>query len=281
MKIKSALERLPQDTLKFTITLPWQEVKKVYEKVLERKAKEIEVTGFRKGKAPLSLVKKKLGTDILARETLQEILPAAYAEAIKEHKLKPIMQPIIKVLSIIEGKDWQFEAKTCEKPQLKLGKYKEKVKSSLKNPKIILPGEEEKEKEKSQEEKLKELFEALLKEAKIKLPEILIESEVNRSLALLLEQIEKLGITLESYLNSVKKTVDQVRNEYQNRGERALKLEFILEAIAEDLSVKVEEKEINEVVEKAATGKEKASINRYYMASLLRRQKTIDKLLNL
>jgi FKBP-type peptidyl-prolyl cis-trans isomerase (trigger factor) len=281
VKIKSALERLPRDTLKLTVTLPWQEVKKVYEKVLKKKAKEMEISGFRKGKAPLSMVKKKLGTDALARETLQEILPIAYAEAVKEHQLKPIIQPKLQVLNMKEGKDWQFEAQTCEKPQVKLGKYKEKVKTALKAPKIIVPGKDEKKQEKTQEEKLKELFEVLLKEVKVKLPEILVENEVNRSLARLLNQIEKLGITLESYLNSVKKTVDQLRGEYKERAERTLKLEFVLETIADDLRVKVEKKEIDKIIAKTNKENKGAPVNQYYLASLLRRQKTLDRLLNL
>lgn len=276
MKITSALEQLPKSTIKLTITIPWSEIKAIYKKILQKKAGGVEIPGFRKGKAPLPVAKKRIGKDVLFRETLQEILPEAYTRAVKEHKLRPIIQPRIQVVTMEEEKDWQFEATTCEKPKISLGNYREEVKSALKDAKIWVPGKEEKEKKKPEGEGLKKLFETLLKTAKIELPQILVEEEVNRLLSGLLEQIDKLGLTLDAYLNSIKKTVEQLRKEYQERAERTLKLEFILETIADDLKIQVDEKEIDQMIKKTGP-----AVNKYYLASILRRQKTIDKLLNL
>lgn len=276
MKITSALEQLPKSTIKLTITIPWSEIKAIYKKILQKKAGEVEISGFRKGKAPLPVAKKRIGKDVLFRETLQEILPEAYTRAVKEHKLRPIIQPRIQVVTMEEEKDWQFEATTCEKPKISLGNYREEVKSALKGVKIWVPGKEEKEEKKPEGERLKKLFETLLKTAKIELPQILVEEEVNRLLSGLLEQINKLGLTLDAYLNSIKKTVEQLRKEYQERAERVLKLEFILETIADDLKIQVDEKEIDQMIKKTGP-----AVNKYYLASILRRQKTIDKLLNL
>jgi len=284
MKIISALERLPKDTLKITITVPWLAIKKVYEKVLEKKIKEVEISGFRKGKAPLSLAKKQIAKEPLLEETLQEILPEIYTEAVKEHQLKPIIQPKIQIIVMEEDKDWQLTATTCEKPKATLGNYQEEIKNTLNAPKILVPGKEEKEEKISESEKTQKLFEALLKAVKIELPQILIEDETSRLLSSFLDQINKLGLTLDSYLNSVKKTAEQVRKEHQERAERVLKLEFVLEAIADDLKVEVQEKEIDELIEKTIKTKEekkKLKINKYYFASIIRRQKTLDKLLNL
>lgn len=284
MKITSRKETLPKGTIKLTITVPWSEIKPVYEKILREKSKTIEVAGFRKGKSPLSLAKKKIGEDVLFRETLQEILPEAYAKTIKEHELKPIIQPKIQVLAIEEGKDWQFEATTCEKPVITLGNWQEEVKNALRGAKIWVPGKKEKEKKESEAERLKELFETLLATLKIKLPQILVEEETNRLLSNLLDQINKLGLTLDTYLQSVKKTIEQLKQEYHERAERTLKLEFILEEIADDLKVEVEEKEIEEMIKKVPKNekeKRKLSRQKYYLASIIRRQKTIDKLLNL
>lgn len=286
MKITTDLKQLPQATLKLTITVSWSEIKKVYQKVLEKKAKEIEISGFRKGKAPLPTVKEKIGKDIISRETLQEILPEVYAKAVQEHNLKPIVQPKIKVIAMEEDKDWQLEATTCEKPKISLGEYRKEVKNGLKSAKIWVPGkdEEKEEKEKSESERLRRLIQTLLKVVKIELPQILIEDETNRLLSSLLNQIEKLGLTLDTYLNSIKKTVEQLRKEYQERAERTLKTEFILGEIADDLKIQVEDKEIEEMVKKTVKDKKERKepeINKYYLASILRRQKTLDKLLNL
>ncbi len=286
MKITSASKRLSNSNIKLTITVSWPGIKKIYEKVLQEKAKEIEIPGFRKGKAPLAEAKKKIGKESLLRETLQEVLPEAYAKAVKEHQLKPLIQPKVKVVSLEESKDWQFEATTCEKPIVKLDNYQEAVKNTLRKAKIWVPGKEEKQKKEKEtrNERIKELLEILLRTIKIELPQILVEDEVNRLLSRLLEQVNKLGLILDGYLHSIQKTVEQLRQEYQQQAERTLKLEFILGAIAEDLKIKVEEKEIEAMIEKSAKDKKQRSeltANKYYLASILRRQKTIDKLLNL
>lgn len=286
MKITSASKRLSNSNIKLTITVSWTGIKKIYEKVLQEKAKEIEIPGFRKGKAPLAEAKKRIGKEALLRETLQEVLPEAYAKTVKEHQLKPLIQPKVKVVSLEESKDWQFEATTCEKPIVKLDNYQEAVKNTLRKAKIWVPGKEEKQKKEKEtrNERIKELLEILLRTIKIELPQILVEDEVNRLLSRLLEQVNKLGLTLDGYLHSIQKTAEQLRQEYQQQAERTLKLEFILGAIAEDLKIKVEEKEIEAMIEKSAKDKKQRSeltANKYYLASILRRQKTIDKLLNL
>lgn len=289
MKIISALEKKDNGNLQLTITLPWNSVKKAYDQVLKNKAAKVTIAGFRQGKAPLNLVKKTVGLETLLRETLQAILPEAYLQAVKEHQLKPIVQPKIQVRNMAEGQDWRLEATTAEKPKITLGNYQETVKKGLKEVKIWVPGKEEKkeekkEEEKSESEKLSKLFAVLLKTVKISLPQILIEQEVNRQLASLLEQIDKLGLTLEAYLNSIQKTVKQLRQEYQERAERTLKIDFILAAIAEDLKIQVDNKEVEEMIEKTAKTKEekaKLKASQYYFASLLRRRKTLDKLLAL
>lgn len=277
MKITSAKEVSSRETIKLTITIPWSEIKKVYQKILQKKAQETEVPGFRKGKAPLSLVKKKIPEETLFRETLQEILPEAYTKAIKEHSLKPIIQPKVRVTQMGENQDWQFETTTCEKPKITLGNYQESVKDALGGAKIWVPGKEEKKEKEAKSERIKKLFETLLGTVKIELPEILIEEEVNRSLASLLDQINKLGLTLDGYLNSVKKTVEQLKQEYRERSERSFKLEFILEAIADDLKIEVKDEEIEKMIKE----NKRLAGQRYYLASILRRQKTIDNLLNL
>ena len=284
MKITVAKETLPKSTVKLTITLPWLEVEKIYQETLKKKAEQIEVPGFRKGKAPRSLVKKKISQEALLRETLQEILPQAYANAIREQNIRPIIQPKIKVVAMEEGQDWQFEATTCEKPEIRLGNYQEAVKNGLQSSKIWIPGKEEKKGKESRSEKIKKLLEILLKTIKIELPPLLVEEEVNRLLSSLLEQINKLGLTLDAYLNSTRKTVEQIKKEYQLQAERALKIEVILEAIAADLKVMVEEKEIEEMIEKTTKDKEekkRLAGQKYYLATILRREKTIDKLLHL
>lgn len=288
MKTKSQVEKLAKSTVKITITIPWEVVKKASAETLRKIAKTIKLPGFRQGKTPEKTVEKKIGRPAIYQEMLQELLSEAYRQAIQEHQLRPIVSPQIKPLQTEENKDWQFEALTCEKPTVTLGNYQERIKQELKAGKIWVPGQDEKEEKKDEQrlaqEKLAKIFQVLTQTAKLELPPLLIENEVNRDLAQLLDEIKKLGLTLESYLASVKKTASQLRQEQTAAAVRSLELEVILNEIADDLKIIVDDQEIDELIKKSAkTEAEKKSLaaQKYYLASVLRRQKTIDKLMNL
>ncbi len=107
--------------------------------------------------------------------------------------------------------------------------------------------------------------------------------EVGRRLAGLLDQIQKLGLSLEQYLSSSGKTVEQIREEYRRSAEENLSLEFILNKIAEEEKISVEPGEIEKVIAGAKTEEEKKALEsqKYYLATLLRRQKTLDFLASL
>lgn len=282
----TSCQRLPKSTAVLTLTLPWNEVKKVYEQIIEKAIKEIEVKGFRKGKAPRKLAEKQLDRGKVTRSVLNQVLPQAYAEALKEQDLKPITSPKIEAQAMEENKDWVFKITVAEKPKIDLGNYKEEIKKAKKpTPKIWTPDEKGKSDKKTdkKESPLQKVMETLLKTIKTEIPDLLIENETNRLLSQTLEEIKKLGLTLESYLSSIGKTPEILRQEYQKKAEETLKLEFILAEIAEKEKISVEPSDIDEFIKKAPDEKTRKSLEgqRYYLASVLRKQKTIDKVLGL
>ena len=110
-----------------------------------------------------------------------------------------------------------------------------------------------------------------------------MEQEVNRLLAELIDQTRKLGITAEQYLASTHRTADSLRGEYRKQAERQLSLEFALEAIADQEGILVTDSDIDNLIKNAKTTEEKKTLEgqRYYLATLLRRQKTLDFLASL
>jgi len=84
-------------------------------------------------------------------------------------------------------------------------------------------------------------------------------------------------------LSSVGKTPEILRKEYQKQAEKTLKLEFILAEVAERESISIEPQEIDDFIKKAPDEKTKKALEgrRYYLASALRKQKTLDHLLSL
>ena len=93
-------------------------------KVFNKNAKYFNIPGFRKGKAPMNIVEKYYGAEIFYEDAFNEVVPAAYDEAIKAEKLDVVSRPDIDIKQIGKGKDLIFTATVSLKPEVKLGKYK-------------------------------------------------------------------------------------------------------------------------------------------------------------
>jgi len=282
----SALQKQPNGTIQLTITIPSQAVKKAWDEVVEEGVKNINVPGFRKGKAPKQIAEEKIDKEKIREETLKKLLPKFYSDAIQEHKIVPIINPKIHVdpnsIVIDLSKDWQFIALTCEAPEVKLNDYKESIKNITASSKIIVPGKPFGEAQ-GQAPKFEDIVKALLDSVTITIPQILIDREVERLLAQTLDDIKKLGLTLDQYLSSTNKTPEGLRDEYKKKADSDIKLEFTLQKIATSEHITIEEKEVDEAIQKAKDEKERKHLesNRYLLASILRQQKTLDFLKNL
>lgn len=280
---KSIITREEDKTIKITVTLSWPEIKPIWEQVVEKMASAAKLPGFRAGKAPKKLIEEKLNKDTIREEVLREALPKAYFDAIQEHQIKPIVDPRIHVPgekegnSLEEGKDWIFEAVTAEAPEVNLDGYKEAVKDVTAKGKIVVPG-----KEKS-EVKFEDIVKAVLTSVKVIIPRVLIERETDRVLAQSLDEIKKLGLSLDQYLASTGRNPEQFRKEYEEKAANDLRLEFALQKIAETENIKVEDSEIQKTLDTAKDPEEKKAMeaNKYLIASIIRQQKTLDFLRNL
>lgn len=274
---KPVIEKQENGNIKVTITLPKADVEKARAEVVEQLAKTANVAGFRKGKAPKDLVEGKLNDEQVREETLKKLIPPAYTQAIQENNIKPIMNPKLHVEKIDDGEDWIFHAFTCELPEIELGKYQENVKKITAKSKIVIPGKEE------QKTNMDDIVKAVLDSATVKVPAILVEQETDRLVSQLLEDIKKLGLGLDQYLASTKRNPQELREEYAKRAENDIKLEFVLQKIAESEKIAVDPKEVEEAITKAKDPAEKQNLeaNRYLLAGILRQQKTLDFLMNL
>jgi trigger factor len=282
----TALTRLSGSAFELTITVPWSDVKKIYDQVFEELAAEIEVEGFRKGKAPKNVIEEKIDKSKVYGEVINRLVPESYRQALEEHNLRPIVTPQVKISSADEEKDWQMIVSSAEKPEVVLGEYKKEISALNATGKIWKPGDPEvDEKTKTEEEKKKisKIIDKLVEVSKVELPIVLVDSEVNRLLTSLLEDIRAAGLTYEQYLQSSGQTADGVKQKYYQQAETALKLEFVLEAVADDLKIEVGQEEIKAIIDKETDQNRKKTLTEqsYILASVLRRDKTISRLLTI
>lgn len=278
--ITTALQKEPNGTIRLTITIPSADVKKTWEEMMIEVVSNAEVQGFRRGKAPRKLVEEKVDKEKIREEVLKKLLPIAYTQAVKTQGIRPITNPKIQVEKLEDpdtNKDWQFTALTCEAPNIQLGKYKENIQKITAKSKIIIPGKE------PAPAKFEDIVKALLDSITTEIPKILVDNETDRLLSQTLEDIKKLGLTLDQYLSSTGKNPQILREEYRKKAENDIKLEFALLKIAEVEKITVEEKEIEEAIKASKSDDERKNLeaSRYLLASILRQQKTLDFLKNL
>jgi trigger factor len=106
------------------LEIPAEEVTKAMEKVAKEFARLANVPGFRKGKAPLTLIRKRFADDIKG-EVLQSLVPEKLEKAVNERKLQPVSQPSVEKLDFNEGQPLKFTAVFEVLPQFELGNYKD------------------------------------------------------------------------------------------------------------------------------------------------------------
>ena len=118
--LKSQKGKKSEYTLEFSV--PAETFEKAVSDAFHKKAKNIAVPGFRKGKAPRSIIEKMYGKGFFYEDAINAVLPDAFDEALKESKLDMVGQPEFDVISVGEG-DLVLSAKIAVKPAVKIEDY--------------------------------------------------------------------------------------------------------------------------------------------------------------
>ncbi|MEO6508494.1 MAG: trigger factor [Patescibacteria group bacterium] len=289
---KHTLKKLPKNSYQINVTIPWSDIQEQYKTAFNLILTDFEIKGYRKGKVPAVLAEKHIPKDQVYQQLIRSFMPKVYEEVIEKEQLKPIISPRIELKSAKENEDWEIIFKLAERPTVKLNNYKEAVKKAVEGAKkadIWVPGkdaapEQTKEQLASNQQKvLNEALNAVLKTAECDISEIVIEEELNQRLSRLVDDIEKLGLTTESYLKSKNITMEDLRKQYTKELEEMYKVEFVLMTIAEEEKITVEQSDLEKLFSGINNEKEKADAqqNAYYYASILRKQKTLDFLTSL
>ncbi len=90
--------------------------------VYRKQVKSITVPGFRKGKAPRSIIEKMYGTGVFYEDAINDLIPVVYPEALKEANLDTVGQPEFDIVSIDEN-GLVMSAKVYVKPEVEIKDY--------------------------------------------------------------------------------------------------------------------------------------------------------------
>jgi trigger factor len=105
------------------LEIPAENVSKATEKVARDLARVARIPGFRPGKAPVTLIRRRFAGDIQG-EVLQSLVPEYLEKALDEKKLVPVTRPEVDKVEFKEGEPLKFRAVFEVLPEFELGEYK-------------------------------------------------------------------------------------------------------------------------------------------------------------
>lgn len=118
MKVSQGDQSQSQVVLNIEVEPP--ELEEHLDRVYRQMVRRVTIRGFRKGKAPRSVLERELGRDALLEEALEALLPQMTSRAIEEQKLDVVATPRVKVT---QNEPLTIEATVAVRPPVELGDY--------------------------------------------------------------------------------------------------------------------------------------------------------------
>ena len=122
--MKSTVESLGPTRVRIAVEVPFDELRPSMDAALKRLSSQVRIPGFRPGKAPARIVEQRVGRAALLEDAVNEAIPRAYAEAVRESSVKTIGQPDVEVTKLEDGDSLAFTAEVDVRPDIELPEYR-------------------------------------------------------------------------------------------------------------------------------------------------------------
>ncbi len=279
--MKTQVEKLPKSTIKITVTVESDAVKKAYDRALDNAVKTATIEGFRPGTAPRDMVKEKVGESKLYGDAIDDILRTHYPQILKENMISPVSNPKVEIKDFDPEKDLEFTATVAIRPEIKIGEYKKALKERFEK-KYEEAKKATKEGEPHVHMTTGDVLDALLEVTEMEISKLILEEETDRLLSRFMDQAQKIGLSIEQYLKSQNKTGEQMREEYEKLAENNIKAEFVLSELIKVEGIEASDDEVEEMIKAAGDPKlvrAEDPMQRLYIKSVLQKNKLISKLI--
>ena len=118
--MKSDVETLSPTRVKLTVDMPFEELTPHLDAAYKRIAAQVTVPGFRKGKVPARIIDQRFGRALVLEEAVNEAVPAAFDQAVKDNALKPMGTPDFDVKELDDGANLVFTVEVDTRPEFEL-----------------------------------------------------------------------------------------------------------------------------------------------------------------
>ncbi len=278
-KSTSTINQLPDSHAEISGEIPHEHFATYRARALKQLNQEVKLDGFRPGHIPEEALVAKLGEERILLTMAEFALQEAYPEMLREHALDAIGRPEITITKLAAGNPLGFKIKTALNPEFTLADYAkiareistevvEKVEVTEKEieevitevnkekPREITPDMREKikanlilEKERRNRDKKRlRIIDEIIKQTEISLPAVLIETELDKMVGEMKQQIEQMGLKFADYLKHIKKEEQALRDDWKEEAEKRLKTGLILTKIAKQEKLEADETEVEKEV---------------------------------
>lgn len=283
--MKNTIQKLPKSQLEIKFEVPPEEFQDFVEKAILRLGENIEVEGFRKGKAPKETIEKMVGQEKILAEASQECVRETYLKTVKAEGIEPLGQPAVDILKLALGNPFEFKVRVAVLPEMALPDYKT-IASTIKRREVKVTDEEiarlKQEKERVEAERLRqEILDKIAHDSKVEIPEVLVDSEKQRLLASIKEQVpQMLGISFDEYLKKIKKTEKEMLDSFASEAEKRIRNSLVLREIQKKEKIEISDKEIQDEMAKIAQADPHLDKNQLkeYTESVLKSEKAFKLL---
>ena len=121
--MKSSAETLSPTRVKLTVEVPFDELAPSLDAAYQAIAKQVSIPGFRKGKVPSRIIDQRVGRAAVLEEAVNDMLPKAYEDALRENAIVPLGRPEVEVTEIADGQSLTFTAEVDVRPEFDLPDY--------------------------------------------------------------------------------------------------------------------------------------------------------------
>lgn len=272
------VERLPESEAVITGEITPEFLSELRPEALKALGERVNMPGFRKGKVPENVLVRELGEMSILEETAEVAIAKVYTDILDEAKIAPISRPQVSITKLAPGIPLEFKIKVYLEPEVELPDYKkiaekinkedgdkaevtdkevadliEELKKRDINPQLA-EGEKLEDKvrenillEKGQQSKDKKrlkMVEELVKEMKVSLPKVLVDTELDRMVAQFKDDVSRMGAEWNQYLSRVNKTEEEIKGEWRPRAVDRVKAELVVSKIAEKEGIEPEADEL-------------------------------------
>ena len=118
--MKSTVEQLDPTRVKITVEVPFAELKPDFDTAYKNLAGQVNIPGFRPGKAPAALIESRVGRGPVLEQVINDMLPTRYGQAVEEHDVKVLGQPQVEITKLEDGDVVEFTAEVDVRPEITL-----------------------------------------------------------------------------------------------------------------------------------------------------------------